>query len=66
MVEFTTNKVRGLMAENRLTLVDVATELNISISALQRRLNNEIDFKVDEIKQLARLFNVDFTISKEA
>ena len=66
MVEFSKEKVRGLMAENRIKLVDLAIELNIDISTLQNKLNGKTEFKADEIKQMAKTFNVDFTISKEA
>ena len=67
MVEFTKEKVKGLMAENGLKQIDIAVELNISIVALQQKLSGKTDFKLDEIRQLARTFNVDFIISnKEA
>lgn len=62
MVEFTKEKVKGLMAENGLKQIDIAVELNISIVALQQKLNGKTDFKLDEIRQLARTFNVDFII----
>ena len=62
MVVFTKEKVKGLMAENGLKQIDIAVELNISIVALQQKLNGKTDFKLDEIRQLARTFNVDFII----
>lgn len=65
MVEFTKEKVKGLMAENGLKQIDVALELNISLVALQQKLSGKTEFKAEEIKQLARTFNVDFVISKE-
>ena len=65
MVEFTKEKVKGLMAENGLKQIDVALELNISLVALQQKLSGKTEFKAEEIKQLARTFNVDFIISKE-
>ena len=65
MVEFTKEKVKGLMAENGLKQIDVALELNISLVALQQKLNGKSEFKAEEIRQLARTFNVDFVISKE-
>lgn len=67
MVEFTKEKVKGLMAERGLKQIDVAEELNISLLALQQKLNGKTEFKADEIRQLSRTFNVDFIISnKEA
>ena len=65
MVEFRKEKVKGLMAENGLKQIDVALELNISLVALQQKLSGKTEFKAEEIKQLARTFNVDFVISKE-
>ena len=65
MVEFSKEKVKGLMAENGLKQIDVALELNISLVALQQKLSGKTEFKAEEIKQLARTFNVDFIISKE-
>ncbi len=62
MVVFTKEKVKGLMAENGLKQIDIAVELNISIVALQNKLNGKTDFKLDEIRQLARTFNVAFII----
>ena len=62
MVVFTKEKVKGLMAENGLKQIDIAVELHISIVALQQKLNGKTDFKLDEIRQLARTFNVDFII----
>lgn len=64
MVEFSKEKVRGLMAEKGLKQVDIAVELNISLVALQDKLNGRTDFKHSEIRALALLFNVVFTISK--
>ena len=66
MVEFSKEKVKGLMAENGYKQVDIALELDISLVALQSKLSGKTEFKADEIKHLANIFNVDFTISKEA
>ena len=65
MVEFSKEKVKGLMAENGLKQIDVALELNISLVALQQKLSGKTEFKAEEIKHLARTFNVDFIMSKE-
>ena len=62
MFEFTLEKVRGLIAEKRLKQIDVADELNISLSTLNSKLNGKADFTVKEVKELARLFNVEFII----
>ena len=62
MFEFTLEKVRGLIAEKRLKQIDVADELNISLSTLNSKLNGKADFTIKEVKELARLFNVEFII----
>lgn len=64
MVEFSKEKVKGLMAENGLKQIDIALELNISLVALQQKLSGKTEFKEEEIRQLARTFNVDFIISR--
>lgn len=64
-IEFSKEKVKGLMAENSLKQIDIAVELGISLLALQNKLNGKTEFKLDEIRQLARTFNVDFTISNK-
>lgn len=62
MFEFTLEKVRGLMAERGLKQIDLADELNISISAMNNKMLGKTDFTLREIKELARLFNVEFII----
>lgn len=62
MFEFTLEKVRGLMAENGLKQIDVADALNVSLVTINAKLTNKIDFTVKEVKELARLFNVEFII----
>ena len=64
-IEFSKEKVKGLMAENSLKQIDIAVELGISLLALQNKLNGKTDLKLDEIRQLARTFNVDITISNK-
>ena len=65
MVEFSKEKVKGLMAEKGYKMIDVAEALNISYSSMQNKLSGKNDFSLEEIKQLARTFDVVFTISKE-
>lgn len=62
MFEFTLEKLRGLMAEKRIKQIDLADELNISISAMNNKMLGKTDFTLREIKELARLFNVEFII----
>ena len=62
MFEFTLEKVRGLMAEKGLKQIDVAEALNVSYATINSKLLGKIDFTVKEVKELARLFNVEFII----
>ena len=62
MFEFTLEKVRGLMAEKGLKQIDVADALNVSLVTINAKLTSKIDFTVKEVKELARLFNVEFII----
>lgn len=63
MVEFSPEKVRGLMAERGLKQTDLAVELCIDLTSINNKLTGKTEFKLNEIKQLARLFDVVFTIS---
>ena len=62
MFEFTLEKVRGLMAERGLKQIDVADALNVSLATINAKLTGKIDFTIKEVKELARLFNVEFII----
>ena len=64
MYEFTWEKVRGLMAEKGLKQIDIADALNISYQSANAKINGKVDFTLKEIKELARLLNVEFLISK--
>ena len=65
MVEFTTEKLKGLMAEKGLKQIDLAVELNIDLGTVNRKMNGKNDFNLAEIKQLARFLNVDFIITNK-
>ena len=62
MFEFTLEKLRGLMAEKRIKQIDLADELNISISAMNNKMLGKTEFTLREIKEIARIFNVEFII----
>lgn len=62
MFEFTLEKVRGLMAERGLKQIDVADAVNVSLATINAKLTGKIDFTIKEVKELARLFNVEFII----
>lgn len=64
MYEFTLDKVKGLMAEKGLKQIDIADALNISYASANAKLNGKNEFTLREIKELARLLNVEFLISK--
>ena len=64
MFEFSLEKIRGLMAEKGLKQIDIADELGISLTSLNSRLTGKLEFTLREIKELARIFNVEFIITK--
>ena len=64
MYEFTLEKIKGLMAEKGLRQIDVADALCISLQAFNSKILGKNDFTLQEVKALARLFNVEFIISK--
>lgn len=64
MYEFSIEKVRGLMAEKGLKQIDVADALCISLQSINAKLTGKVDFTLREIKELSKLFNVEFIITK--
>ena len=64
MYEFTLDKVKGLMVEKGLKRIDIADALNISYISACQKLAGKTEFTLREIKELARLLNVEFLISK--
>ncbi len=64
MFEFSIEKVKGLMAEKGLKQIDVADELGINLTTLNVKMNGKSDFTLREIKELARVLNVDFIITR--
>ena len=64
MQEFTLEKVKGLMAEKGLKQIDVAEGLGVSLTTANSKLNGKIDFTLKELKELARLLNTDFIITR--
>lgn len=57
MVKFNPNKVRGLMAEEKLTQEALSKKLNCSTRTFNLKLNSKIEFKVSDIEKLACIFN---------
>lgn len=64
MFEFSLEKIRGLMAEKGMKQIDLADALDISIYAINCKLTGKTEFTLREIKELARIFNVEFIITK--
>lgn len=64
MYEFTLEKLRGLMAEKKLKQIDVADALNVSLATINAKLTGKIEFTVKEVRELARVFNVEFIITQ--
>lgn len=64
MYEFTLEKLRGLMAEKGIKQIDLADELDISMSAMNSKMLGKTEFTLREIKEIARVFNVEFIITQ--
>lgn len=63
MIEFSIEKIRGLMAEKGFRQIDLADKLCISLSAMNNKFLGKTDFTLREIKEIARLLNVEFLIT---
>ena len=63
MFEFTIEKLKGLMAERGLRQIDLADTLCISMSAINNKMLGKTEFTLREIKELSKLFNVEFIIN---
>jgi len=57
-----TNRIRGLMAERRITQQEVSTRLGISSNTFRNKLSGKTDFKIAELKTLADFLDVDVSI----
>ena len=64
MIELTQNNIKYLMMEKKIKTIDIADALNISLTTAYQKIRGEKDFKVDEIKELGRMFNVDFVVKR--
>lgn len=64
MYEFTLEKLRGLMAEKGIKQIDLADKLDISMSAMNSKMLGKTEFTLREIKEIARVFNVEFIITQ--
>lgn len=60
------NRVRGLMAERRVSQLVMAERLGLSRAAMGRRLTGEIALDVDELAAAARVLGVPLTRLVEA
>ena len=63
MFEFTLDKLRGLMAEKGIKQIDLADQLDISLSAMNNKMLGRTEFTLREIKEIARFLCVEFIIS---
>lgn len=64
MYEFTLEKLRGLMAEKGIKQIDLADKLDISMSAMNSKMLGKTEFTLREIREIARVFNVEFIITQ--
>lgn len=52
------NKLKALMLEHGYTFDQLAKEVGISRTALNNKVNNKISFKLEEVNNIARVFNL--------
>lgn len=64
MIELTQNSIKYLMMEKNIKAIDIADALNISLTATYQKIRGEKEFKLEEIKQLGKVFNVDFVVKR--
>ncbi len=58
-MEFNANKIRGLMAEKRMTQKELAEALGVSTLTVRSKLSSRTDFNATEIGRMSDLFMVD-------
>jgi DNA-binding XRE family transcriptional regulator len=51
--DFNLNKIKGLMAENKVTQKDLANMLNLSTTQTSKKMNGQVEFKVNELLAIA-------------
>ena len=63
MVELTATNIKCLMIEKGIKPIDIADRLNISVESAYPKIR-EAKFDLEQVKELGRLFNVDFIIKR--
>lgn len=53
-----TKKLRAALVEKGLTYSEVAKMLNISCQTLCKKINNQVDFRVPEMKKLMEILEL--------
>lgn len=54
---FNENKVRGLLAEKKVTQEELASAIGVTYTTLNNKLNGRTQFNVNEISKIARFFD---------
>lgn len=62
MIEFSLEKLRGIMAEKGIKQIDLADRLNISMSAINNKMLGKTEFTLKEIKEISKMLCVEFII----
>ena len=62
MIEFSIDKLRGIMAEKKISQVDIADRLNISLQAVSNKFTGKTEFTFKELKELSKMLCVEFVI----
>ena len=62
MIEFSLEKLRGIMAEKGIKQIDLADRLNISLQAVNNKFTGKTEFTLKEIKEISKMLCVEFII----
>jgi len=58
-IDFNSGRVKQILKQRSLKIIDVAKQLKISSSYLSRKLRGERHFRPEELASLARILEVD-------
>lgn len=53
------SKLRGALAEQRMTQRELASRLNLSVKSVNEKLNGKVQITVDEANQMTKILKLD-------
>ena len=53
------DKLRGALAEKRITQTDLAKELNLSVLSVNRKLNGHVPITVEEAAKIVKVAKIE-------